>query len=77
MNLGMTFIYLVCGTCAMFMFGLLIFGFGMAIVIIIDARNLKNKKVVQIPADDVVLEKKREAQKLAIAERGLKAFSGE
>jgi hypothetical protein len=49
----------------------------MAIVVVIDHRNLKNKKTIPLPSDDVPSEQKREAQKLAIAERGLKAFTGE
>jgi len=61
----------------MFMFGFLIFFIGMAIVVVIDHRNLKNKKTIPLPSDDVPSEQKREAQKLAIAERGLKAFTGE
>jgi hypothetical protein len=77
MNLETTFIYLISGISAMFMFGFLIFFIGMAIVVVIDHRNLKNKKTIPLPSDDVPSEQKREAQKLAIAERGLKAFTGE
>jgi hypothetical protein len=77
MNLETTFIYLISGISAMFMFGFLIFFIGMIVVLVIDHRNLKNKKTIPLPSDDVPSEQKREAQKLAIAERGLKAFTGE